>query len=188
MRDFIGLNGHTVQFRPALYAPVAKLVRDNGVKGILSGEGSDESYIGYPWLIFDLRAFLVQAPRTLPRATYHLLRDALNRMRGRPLAQTPGERTAVVRGLHNRFEVDVEQQRIRSAAVGSDHCDSMRLACHPSDGRTGNERVPPNAVRRSLGGAADTVVRDGRVHPDPRRQLDAVAKSRPDRCRVAVRA
>ena len=28
MRDFIGLNGHTVQFRPALYAPVAKLVRD----------------------------------------------------------------------------------------------------------------------------------------------------------------
>jgi hypothetical protein len=28
MRDFIGLNGHTVQFKPALYAPTAKLVRD----------------------------------------------------------------------------------------------------------------------------------------------------------------
>jgi hypothetical protein len=28
MRDFIGLNGHTVQFKPALYAPVAKLIRD----------------------------------------------------------------------------------------------------------------------------------------------------------------
>src|SRR3712207_4871778 len=28
MRDFIGLNGHTVQFKPELYAPVAKLVRD----------------------------------------------------------------------------------------------------------------------------------------------------------------
>jgi hypothetical protein len=27
-RDFMGVNGHTVQFRPALYAPVAKLVRD----------------------------------------------------------------------------------------------------------------------------------------------------------------
>jgi hypothetical protein len=28
MRDFMGLNGHTVQFKPDLYAPVAKLVRD----------------------------------------------------------------------------------------------------------------------------------------------------------------
>ena len=28
MRDFIGLNGHTVQFKPKLYAPVTKLVRD----------------------------------------------------------------------------------------------------------------------------------------------------------------
>ena len=28
MRDFIGLNGHTVQFKPELYAPVAKLIRD----------------------------------------------------------------------------------------------------------------------------------------------------------------
>src|SRR6186997_2307752 len=28
MRDFMGINGHTVQFRPELYAPVAKLVRD----------------------------------------------------------------------------------------------------------------------------------------------------------------
>lgn len=28
MRDFIGLNGHTVQFKPELYQPVARLVRD----------------------------------------------------------------------------------------------------------------------------------------------------------------
>jgi hypothetical protein len=28
MRDFIGLNGHTVVYKPELYAPVAKLVRD----------------------------------------------------------------------------------------------------------------------------------------------------------------
>jgi hypothetical protein len=28
MRDFIGLNGHTVQFRPELYRPVCRLVRD----------------------------------------------------------------------------------------------------------------------------------------------------------------
>jgi hypothetical protein len=28
MRDFMGLNGHTVQFKPDLYAPVAKVIRD----------------------------------------------------------------------------------------------------------------------------------------------------------------
>src|SRR3954466_4973311 len=28
MRDFVGINGHTVQFRPALYQPVCRLVRD----------------------------------------------------------------------------------------------------------------------------------------------------------------
>lgn len=28
LRDFIGINGHTVQFRPELYAPAARLVRD----------------------------------------------------------------------------------------------------------------------------------------------------------------
>lgn len=29
---------------------VAGLARDNGVKGLLSGEGSDELFLGYPWL------------------------------------------------------------------------------------------------------------------------------------------
>ncbi len=28
LRDFIGLNVHTVQFKPELYRPVARLVRD----------------------------------------------------------------------------------------------------------------------------------------------------------------
>ena len=28
MRDFIGINGHTVQFKPDLYQPVCSLVRD----------------------------------------------------------------------------------------------------------------------------------------------------------------
>ncbi len=28
MRDFMGLNGHTVQFKPDLYAPVARMIRD----------------------------------------------------------------------------------------------------------------------------------------------------------------
>src|SRR4051812_31460836 len=28
MGDFMGINGHTVQFKPSLYAPVGRLVRD----------------------------------------------------------------------------------------------------------------------------------------------------------------
>ena len=28
MRDFIGLNGHTVQFKPDLYRPLSGVVRD----------------------------------------------------------------------------------------------------------------------------------------------------------------
>ena len=28
MRDFIGINAHTVQFKPELYAPLCRLVRD----------------------------------------------------------------------------------------------------------------------------------------------------------------
>src|SRR5579864_9392461 len=28
MRDFMGINGHTVQFKPELYQPVCRLVRD----------------------------------------------------------------------------------------------------------------------------------------------------------------
>lgn len=49
---------------------VSKLVRSNGVKAVLSGEGADESYLGYAWLIFNLRAFL----RQLPRQPYPMLR------------------------------------------------------------------------------------------------------------------
>ena len=30
MRDFMGLCGHTVQFKPQLYAPVTRLVREIG--------------------------------------------------------------------------------------------------------------------------------------------------------------
>ena len=28
MKDFIGINGHTVQFKPELYQPICRLVRD----------------------------------------------------------------------------------------------------------------------------------------------------------------
>jgi asparagine synthase (glutamine-hydrolysing) len=56
------LHPHSVPF-----LMVARLARSNGVKAILTGEGSDECYIGYPWAIVDVRDFI----RGLPVRTYH---------------------------------------------------------------------------------------------------------------------
>ena len=108
--------GHPFTYHPnsVPFLMVSKLVRTNGVKGILSGEGSDESYIGYPWLIFDLRAFLLQWPRKAPGELLRLLRAAMQRMRGRPVRPRLEEALAVIRGLHDRFEVEIEEERIRA--------------------------------------------------------------------------
>lgn len=85
---------------PFLYHPnsvpvlqVAKLVRNNGVKAVLTGEGADECFIGYPWLIFNVRAFVRQ-----------LISGS-----GRPGLIGP-----LVRGLFNRFEHELESEEIRN--------------------------------------------------------------------------
>ncbi len=44
---------------------VSHLVRENGIKAVLTGEGSDECYLGYPWLVPDLRAALGRVPGRL---------------------------------------------------------------------------------------------------------------------------
>jgi asparagine synthase (glutamine-hydrolysing) len=109
--------GHPFTYHPnsVPFLMVSKLVRSHGVKGILSGEGSDESYIGYPWLIFDLRAFLFQWPRKAPGSAYRVLRDAMQRVLGRrPVRHRLEEAMAVVRGLHHRFEIEIEEERIRA--------------------------------------------------------------------------
>lgn len=48
---------------------VSQLVRDQGAKAVLSGEGADECYFGYPWLAPDLLASLPRLPRRLWRRT-----------------------------------------------------------------------------------------------------------------------
>lgn len=58
-QDFVDLIPKTIRHyeQPFTYHPncppmmmVAQLARDSGVKGLLSGEGSDELFLGYPWL------------------------------------------------------------------------------------------------------------------------------------------
>jgi asparagine synthase (glutamine-hydrolysing) len=108
--------GHPFIYHPnsVPFLMVSKLVRSNGVKGILSGEGSDESYIGYPWLIFDLRKFLRRWPRTVTGETYRLLRAAMSRVLRRAGRHPLEERQSLARGLHSRVEIEVEEERIRA--------------------------------------------------------------------------
>jgi asparagine synthase (glutamine-hydrolysing) len=108
--------GHPFIYHPnsVPFLMVSKLVRSNGVKGILSGEGADESYIGYPWLIFDLRKFVLQSPRTVPRGAYRLLHAAISRALRRPVTRPLEECQWLIRGLHTRFEIETEEERIRA--------------------------------------------------------------------------
>ncbi len=41
---------HTYHPNCAPFIMVSRLARDTGIKGLLSGEGSDELFLGYPWL------------------------------------------------------------------------------------------------------------------------------------------
>jgi asparagine synthase (glutamine-hydrolysing) len=86
---------------------VSKLVRSNGVKAVLSGEGSDECYIGYPWLIFNLSAFI----RQLLREPYPTLRRLIMGLLGRQHDPPP---EVLICGLHNRFETIAEKEEIRT--------------------------------------------------------------------------
>lgn len=108
--------GHPFTYHPnsVPFLLVAKLVRSNQVKAILSGEGADECYIGYPWLIFDLRAAVLRSLLTLPGVSWHLVRTLVRRALGRTVPQTQDDDSRIVRDLHNRFEVDLEAADIRN--------------------------------------------------------------------------
>jgi asparagine synthase (glutamine-hydrolysing) len=109
--------GHPYAYHPnsVPFLIVSRLVRDNGVKAVVSGEGSDESFIGYPWTIFDLRAFLLRLPGSLQAGAYRMLRDLTKRALRRPIRRLPVKRGGMVQALHNRFEVPLEQEDLRRA-------------------------------------------------------------------------
>ena len=93
---------------------VARLVRQHGVKAVMSGEGSDELFLGYPWLG---RQRIVDA--------YHALgvrlRTQVHRIPtlGRIIWPDAGNGREVVQTLLNRGEQAVDERRIDAAVAAS---------------------------------------------------------------------
>lgn len=89
---------------------VAELARDSGVKGLLSGEGSDECFLGYPWLgrkrltdaYYAAGARLGALVRRIPAIGHILL----------PRQDTAGE---AARDLFSRYEIAGDNARIAGA-------------------------------------------------------------------------
>ena len=58
LKDFIGLNVHTVLFKPELYLPTARLLRD---------------YHGYEWDVGDDTAYVTQFPMSRNKVNWETL-------------------------------------------------------------------------------------------------------------------
>jgi asparagine synthase (glutamine-hydrolysing) len=91
------------------YHAVCQLVRQNGVKAVLSGEAADEYFLGYHFFAPNLMKYT--RPRELLRAIKRILRRSGDpdpfRYRGPAYIQAgdAGTEQSLVHALHNRFEV-----------------------------------------------------------------------------------
>jgi asparagine synthase (glutamine-hydrolysing) len=106
--------------QPCTYHPnstpflmVSRLALERGVKGLLSGEGSDECFLGYPWLG---RERITNAFYAAGRRVRHLVR-ALPQV-GRLIWPWDEGRSQTITALCNRFELDMDTTAVRGA-VGS---------------------------------------------------------------------
>lgn len=121
-QDFIDAMAETIVHfgAPFTYHPnsvpffaVSKLVRKSGIKAMLSGEGSDECYLGYPWLVPKLRD-RIRSLLVTGRATFRRL-FRKPQFRSQKRTTKPIIDQAVY--LHNRFEHAselAEIQRLRN--------------------------------------------------------------------------
>jgi asparagine synthase (glutamine-hydrolysing) len=100
---------------------VARLVRESGVKAVLSGEGSDEAFLGYQWL--------AQEPfqRRL-RQTTSIMRRSIRQIPtvGPRLIGDVDPTSRLVRGLLSGFEREIEERTLDERFA--------RAAGQPSDG------------------------------------------------------
>ena len=93
---------------------LSRLVQEHGIKAVISGQGSDECFIGYPWQVFKpLDALKLVASR--PVAVFKRLLG-----RGKTLTNDGGS-GRLVTDLHSRFETSTELEEIRRRLEGIKH-------------------------------------------------------------------
>lgn len=110
---------HPFEYHPnsVPFIMVAKLVREHGIKGVLSGEGADECFLGYNYLA---REPFVQ----FYRSGLERLGRAVRRIPklGNKICPYKGNNSLMVKGMLNRFECELEDQDNRAeyaAAFGT---------------------------------------------------------------------
>jgi asparagine synthase (glutamine-hydrolysing) len=96
-------------------ALVSQLARSEGVKAVLCGEGADECFLGYPWLLPNVRAMVRQFPGQAYRTASFALRNWERKIRGKGprTSFTPRDRQLLA-GLYHGFELE----------LGPDHVDA----------------------------------------------------------------
>ncbi|HEX7476743.1 MAG TPA: asparagine synthase (glutamine-hydrolyzing) [Polyangiales bacterium] len=110
MPDVMRQYEHPFTYHPncAPFMMVSRLVREHGVKGMLSGEGSDELFLGYPWLG---RERMVNAYYALGGRVRGLV-NAIPAV-GKIIWPHEGSGKQVVRDLMNRCEVSQDERHAR---------------------------------------------------------------------------
>ncbi len=112
--DVMNQYEHPYTYHPncAPFMLVSRLVREQGVKGMLSGEGSDELFLGYPWLA---RQRLINAYQSAGRTLRTWIRSIPGV--GPLLWPYQGNHAEVVQDLLNRGEIRLERDRTAQVAA-----------------------------------------------------------------------
>lgn len=116
-RDFIDLVPAVTEHYglPFLFHPnavpfiqVSKLVREHGVKAVLCGEGADELFLGYEWLMPNIRRAMTRAPSQFFQWTKTTLDQMERWMRGKPTQYRDAANDFhLVRSLPHRLEYEL---------------------------------------------------------------------------------
>ena len=106
---------HPFTYHPncAPFLMVSRLVQQHGVKGMLSGEGSDECFLGYPWLG---RKKIVEAYHRMGVRLRNLVHAIPNV--GKIIWPHEGNSKQVLKDLMNRCEIREESKHIDEVASG----------------------------------------------------------------------
>ncbi len=100
---------------PFLYHPnafpflaVSKLVGSHGIKAVLCGEGADELFLGYEWLMPNIRRTLTRFPREVFRFSKERFNAWERKMRGKGPGNRRGQNDLqLVRSLPHAFEYEL---------------------------------------------------------------------------------